>query len=145
MMALVLASAHLSDEEFLKAFHACTLPNLQFRHADHLRLAWLHVHRSGLREALKLVREGIRHFAEHHGAGQLYHETITTAWVRLIATHHEATFDEFLRENDSRLTSALLHRFWTPELLASETARRRWVPPDRMSLPLLPGIEEHSR
>ena len=134
-MALVLASAHLSDEEFLKAFHAGTLPNSQFRHADHLRLAWLHLHRSGLPEALELVRKGVQRFAEHHGARQLYHETTTTAWVRLIATHHEATFEEFLRENAGSLTAALLHRFWTPELLASETARLQWVPPDRMSLP----------
>ena len=134
-MALVLASAHLSDEEFLKAFHACTLPNSQFRHADHLRLAWLHLHRSGLPEALELVCKGLRRFAEHHRAGQLYHETITTAWVRLIATHHEATFEEFLHENAARLTVPLLHRFWTPDLLMSETARQQWVPPDRMSLP----------
>ena len=40
------SSAHLRDEEFLKAFHPGTLPNLQCRHADHLRSAWLHMHRS---------------------------------------------------------------------------------------------------
>ncbi len=37
-MPFVLASAHLSDEEFLEAFHSCRLPNSEFHHADHLRL-----------------------------------------------------------------------------------------------------------
>ena len=134
-MALVLASAQLKDEEFLRAFHSCTLSNSEFRHADHLRLAWLHLHREGLPEALELVRSGIRRFAEHHGAPHLYHETVTTAWVRLLATHHESSFEEFLRANELRLTSALLHRFWTPAVLAGDAARRQWVPPDRARLP----------
>ena len=134
-MPLVLASAHLSDDEFLAAFHSCRLPNSGFRHADHLRLAWLHLHRSPLAKALDSVRTGIQNFAAHHGATQLYHETVTTAWIRLLALHHESSFDEFLTVNEPRLTKDLLHRFWTPELLASDEARKTWVPPDRKALP----------
>ena len=135
-MALVLASAHLSDEEFLEAFHSCQLLNSEFHHGDHLRLAWLHLHREPIESALISVRAGIQKFAAHHGATQLYHETITTAWVRLLATHHEHSFEDFLRENEARLSVGLLHRFWTPELLAGQEARIRWVPPDRRELPL---------
>ena len=134
-MALVVASAHLSEDEFLQAFHSCRLPNSEFRHADHLRLAWLHLRRATFPDALEQVRNGIRRFAEHHGAPHLYHDTVTTAWVRLLATHHESTFAEFLRANEPRLTAALLHRFWTPEVLASDAARQHWVPPDRAGLP----------
>jgi len=134
-MPLVLASAHLSDEEFLAAFHECRLKNSEFRHADHLRLAWLHLHREPLEMALANVRAGIQKFAQHHNATGLYHETITTAWVRLLATHHEAEFGEFLIANERRLSKELLHHFWTPELLASDKARRQWVPPDRCVLP----------
>jgi hypothetical protein len=133
---LVLASAHLSDEEFLQAFHSCRLLNSEFHHADHLRLAWLHLHREPAEVALAKVRAGIQKFAAHHGATQLYHETITTAWVRLLGTHHEGSFDEFLRENEARLSKELLHRFWSPEVLAGEEARARWVAPDRRELPL---------
>ncbi len=136
-MPLVLASTHLSDEEFLEAFHSCRLPNSEFHHADHLRLAWLHLQREPLESALVKVRAGIRNFAAHHGAAQLYHETVTTAWVRLLATHQENSFDEFLRENEARLNGGLLHRFWTPEVLAGREARERWVAPDRRELPSL--------
>jgi hypothetical protein len=134
-MAITIASAHLSDEEFLAAFHDCRLKNSEFRHADHLRLAWLHLHREPLEMALANVRAGIQKFARHHNAAGLYHETITTAWVRLLSTHHEAEFDEFLIANERRLNKELLHRFWTPELLASGRARRGWAPPDRCALP----------
>ena len=134
-MPLVLASAHLSDEEFLEAFHSCRLLNSEFHHADHLRLAWLHLHREPFETALAKVRAGIQNFAAHNGAAQLYHETITTAWVRLLATHRENSFDEFLRLNETQLSGGLLHRFWTPEVLAGQEARARWVPPDRRELP----------
>ncbi len=134
-MPLVLSSAHLSDDEFLKAFHSCRLLNSEFHHADHLRLAWLHLHREPIEIALAKVREGIQNFAAYHGAAHLYHETITTAWVRLLATHQENSFAEFLEENEARLTIGLLYRFWTPELLAGQEARIRWVAPDRRELP----------
>jgi N-formylglutamate deformylase len=135
-MSLVLASAHLNDEEFLAAFHGCQLSGSEFRHADHLRLAWLHLHREPLEMALRSVREGIQKFARHHKATGLYHETLTTAWVRLLSTHEEAEFDDFLIANEHRLNKELLHRFWTPELLASDEAKRQWVPPDRCALPV---------
>jgi hypothetical protein len=134
---LVLATAYLGDDEFLEAFHSCCLRTSEFRHADHLRLAWLHLEREPFDTALDRVRSGIQAFAKHHNLGGLYHETITTAWVHLLATHEERSFDEFLAANESRLSSSLLHRFWSPEKLASGEARNSWVPPDRQELPAL--------
>jgi hypothetical protein len=136
---LVLATAHLGDDEFLEAFHSCRLRTSEFRHADHLRLAWLHLAREPFDRALENIRSGIQAFAKHHNLSGLYHETITTAWVHLLATHKERSFDEFLAMNESRLSSSLLHRFWTPEILASGEARKSWVPPDRQELPAPSG------
>ena len=134
-MAIVVASAGLSDDEFLAAFASCQLPPALFRHGDHLRLAWLQLHRKPLDEALTLVRDGIRRYAAHLGVPHLYHETVTTAWVKLLATHHEPSFAEFLAGNQDRLNVRLLHRFWTPAVLDSEAARLGWVPPDSRPLP----------
>jgi hypothetical protein len=55
--------------------------------------------------------------------------------MHLLATHHENSFDEFLTANEYRLNSDLLHRFWTPEILASREARSHWVPPDLREFP----------
>ena len=144
-MPLVLATAHLSDDEFLEAFHSCRLSTSEFRHADHLRLAWLHLAREPFETALDHVRNGIHAFAKHHNLSGLYHETITTAWVHLLATHRESSFEEFVLANESFLGSSLLHRFWTPETLASNEARSGWVPPDLRELPSLPVDRKSAR
>jgi hypothetical protein len=135
-MPLELGSSALSDTEFLAAFQTCSLPPACFRHTDHLRLAWLHLHQHPLKTAIDNVRNGIRAYAMHQGRPEFYHETITVGWTCLIASHDEPTFDEFLRLNEHRLNAQLLHRFWSPELLQSETAKREWVAPDRMQLPV---------
>jgi CDP-diacylglycerol--glycerol-3-phosphate 3-phosphatidyltransferase len=134
-MPVVVASIRLSDDDFLTAFTGCVLPVSLFRHGDHLRFAWLLLHRKPFDEALALVRQGIQRFAAHHGASHIYHETLTTAWVKLLATHQEATFEEFFVSNEHRLKREMLYRFWTPEILNSEAAKSGWVPPDKKPLP----------
>jgi len=136
-MAIVVASISLSDDDFLDAFATCVLPSSMFRHGDHLRLAWLLLHRMPFDEALTLIREGIQRFAAHHGASHVYHETLTTAWVKLLATHQEASFEDFITCNRHRLNLELLHRFWTPAILDSEAAKLGWIPPDKMPLPAI--------
>ena len=132
---LVCASSALTDSEFLAALRDGTLPVSCFRHADHLRLVWLHLHQSSFDQALRQVRDTILAFAQQNGVPHRYHETITTAWVKLVATHHEPSFETFLTENEARLTKDLLHRFWTPALLESQGARDHWIAPDRNALP----------
>ena len=132
---MVIASADIDDEEFLRAFHSGELPASSFRHGDHLRLAWLHLHRVPADEALERVRSGIQCFAAHHGVSHIYHETLTTAWVRLLATHREPDFAQFIRENEHRLNRDLLYRFWTPDALNSEAAKQEWLAPNREALP----------
>ncbi len=134
-MPVTVATAALSDSAFLAALAACELPPEHFRHGDHLRLAWLELHSRPFLAALHAVRNRIRTFAAHHGKPQMYHETITTGWVALLSTHDESTFADFLNANDHRLNAALLHRFWSPELLSSPSARAVWVPPDKNPLP----------
>ncbi len=96
-MSLTIASAHLSDDEFLKLVENCELPLAKFRHGDHLRLAWLYVHRQPLGLAIDSTREAIRRLAEHNGLAHIFHETRTRAWVTLLSTHDEPTFGEFIR------------------------------------------------
>ena len=136
-MALTIASAYLDDDAFLAAFHACRLLPASFRHGDHLRLAWLMLHTYDTDRALSAVRAGIRRFAAHHGVAHIFHETVTGAWIRLLATHDERDFATFVEANAERLNQRLLLRFWTEETLNSPAARSAWVPPDRMPLPAM--------
>lgn len=135
-MPLTIGSSALSDAAFLTALQDCSLPLENFHHGDHLRLAWLHLHAHGLPAALSIIRNTIRTFAAHHGKAAIYHETITTAWVALLASHHEPTFAEFLTSNADLLNAKLLERYWSPQTLFSPSARDAWVPPDRAPLPI---------
>jgi len=135
-MPLTVGSYALSDSDFLAALRDCSLPLEQFRHGDHLRLAWLKLHAHAFPAALDSVRTTIRAFAAHHGKAAIYHETITTAWVVLLASHDEPTFAEFLSANECLLNAKLLERYWSPQALFSSNARESWVPPDRAPLPV---------
>lgn len=135
MKTIVVGSAGMGDGEFVAALEDCTLPASCFHHGDHLRFAWLCVHAAPVEGAVRRVRQAIRNYASYLGKPELYHETMTAGWVRLIASHAEASFQEFLAANEARLGKDLLHRFWSPELLTTEQAKLEWVEPDRERLP----------
>jgi len=82
-MPVLLASSHLSDDEFFAAFYSSRLKTSEFRHADHLRLAWLHLQKEPAGVALASLRAGIQAFATYHELQGLYHETITQRMARL--------------------------------------------------------------
>lgn len=128
-------------DELAARFHACTLVKSEWTHQAHLRVGALHVDRYGPEQALPLLRAGIRRLNESHGTVNSpiggYHETITAAYVRLIAAFF-ATFPAGApldRRVERLLDSALAARdalltFWSRELLMSQRARAEWVVPD---------------
>jgi hypothetical protein len=133
----------MTDDEFLRAFAACTLGNHEFRHRDHLRLAWLQVRRLGPEKAAEAVAEGIRRFAAAHGADGKYHETMTRFWVRVVAHMSAARsdirdFDQFLSVFPMLLDKNLPFRHWQRETMLSPAARAAWVEPDILPMPLSP-------
>jgi hypothetical protein len=130
----------VDDDEFLAAFEAGAIPNTAFRHHDHLRLAWLYVRRDGREMGGARVRAGLRRFATVHGVPHLYHETLTSFWIRLVAHAVETfpaqqRFEELLgcwAGFDDRRAA---YRHWRPETLDAAQARREWVEPDLRPLP----------
>src|SRR6059058_4957277 len=73
-----------SDEDFLRAFEDLSFPADQFRHREHIRVAWLYLKSSDATRAAERMAAGIRRFANHHGATRKYHHTLTLAWMRLV-------------------------------------------------------------
>lgn len=125
----------------------------RFGHRQHVQLTWLAVRRYGMPAAIRLVSDGIRRTARYAGAPQKYHETISRAWVELVAHHaigHPAgqeadfasfdIFDTFAAANPLLLDKRLLARFYRPATLAAPAARTGWVQPDRAPFPwAIPG------
>ena len=125
---------HITDEDFLRAFEECRISPDQFHHRDHIRLAWICLGSDQLAIAERRVADAIRTFAAHVGASQKYHETITIAWMRLVATAMEQSryesFDEFAAANPILFDKDALSRFYSRGVLQSDTARATWVEPD---------------
>ena len=130
-----------SLEDLVHAFRHCTLPKPTWTHATHLRVGAWHVHHLGEADALPALRQGIRRLNESHGVANTestgYHETITVAYVRIIAAFLASfdaavSLDERVRElvrgpvGDRELP----FRFWSREVLFSSQARLGWVEPD---------------
>lgn len=87
------------------------------------------------------MRAKICDFAAHHGVSNLYHETLTTFWMRLL-DHVAKTYDVDLplwqRINSIVArwgTSAPVKAHYTRELITSKAARSDWIPPDLLPLP----------
>ena len=128
-------TAHLSDESFVEEFESCRLPAAQFHHADHIRLAWIFLGQMDEAEATRRIEQAIRRYAEHNGIGQKYHQTITLAWMKLVAaarraTPHTVYFDEFAEKHPELLDVHHLKNYYTKEFLESPQARADWVEPD---------------
>jgi hypothetical protein len=126
------------DAELLARFVDTTLPADQFHHRQHVRVAWLFVRRHGMPAALAEFSAAIRRFADAKGATGLYHETITWAFLLLIAERQARTpaqtWPQFEAANPDLLVwkPSILERYYSKELLSSELARRTFVMPDRV-------------
>ena len=127
----------MDDAAFLQSFEACTLDS--FHHADHVRVAWLYLRAHPLLVAIEKFTAGLKRFAASKGKSEIYHETITWAYLLLI---HERiardgatrSWDEFADANVDLLTwsPSMLDRYYQRETLNSDLARRVFVLPDRV-------------
>ena len=123
-----------SEQALLQGFLDGTLP--EFHHQQHVHVAWLFVRRHGMPAALSEFAAAIQRFAAAKGAHQLYHETITWAFLLLIAERQAripaATWDEFAAAHTDLLVwkPSILSRYYSNELLASDLARRTFLMPD---------------
>jgi hypothetical protein len=132
----------MTDAEFLQAFEHCSLPESEWTHCAHVRMAWLYLRRGPLAEVLPTVQEGIKRFNSSLNKVLAYHETITQGFLTLIDHRMQCdksvqTFDEFCARFpdllDRKLTALLTHYY--KETLFSSEARETFLEPDRSPFP----------
>ena len=129
----------MTDDEFLLAFETCAFTRPEWTHESHVRMAWLYLTRLPFVAALDSVRRGIRKLNAKIGSPDGYHETITAAFVRVIASRVRPGEDypAFRDRNPDLLdrTLAALLRHYTKDRLWSPEARSRFIGPDVEELP----------
>lgn len=123
-----------ADADFVRDFEAGRVAS--FHHRDHVRLAWAYLEREPPARALLCFAAALQAFAASRGKPELYHETITWAFLLLIqerrARGAEPTFEAFADANPDLLAwqPSILDRYYRRETLASELARRVFLMPD---------------
>jgi hypothetical protein len=125
----------MTDEELVQAFESGALPSEAFPHAAHVRVAWWYVRRYPILTALARFRTALQRFAAGKGKPERYHETITIAYMLLIAerlaSSRELAWDEFAARNGDLLQwqPSVLAQFYSEDALASARAREVFVLP----------------
>jgi len=127
----------MTDQELIEQFEDGTLPNEGFHHREHVRTAFLYLTKYPVLEALQIFSRTLRRFAETRGKPQLYHQTITWAYIFLIQERmaragSKQSWAEFARDNPDLLVwkDGILTRFYRSETLASDLARTVFLLPD---------------
>ena len=123
-------------ETLIRRFEDCTLPREAWNHRAHLAVATWYLFHLPREAATERIREGIQRFNASLGNTKGYHETITLAWIALVArllreAPPERSVVELANEVAARFgVPDYLLRHFIKERLFSDFARREWVDPD---------------
>lgn len=136
-MALAQQAPHAidgSDEDFLAALESCTLPPERFDHRGHLRAGFLYLRRHDFPGACVAMKRAVQGFARSLGRAGLYHETLTIAYLSLIAERlgdepAELEFGRFLERYPELSSRAYFERYYPRGTLDTPEARATFVLP----------------
>jgi hypothetical protein len=129
----------MTNHEIISRFESGNVPESGFHHADHVRLAFAYLRNYPVLPALEKFSAALKQFAEARGKTQLYNETITWAYIFLIAERiarsgeEKLDWDHFAEENPDLLVwkNGILTRYYEDATLTSDLARRTFVFPDK--------------
>ena len=79
----------LDDDCFEASFRDSSLDPALFNHEAHLRLAWIHINKYGVEQAVRNICPQIQSFDRKYGDGSKYHETVTVAAIRAVNHFNE--------------------------------------------------------
>ena len=121
----------------LQAFERGALDPAKFPHAEHIRLGYEMLARHPFGEAVMRFSRGLRLLAAKAGRAQVYHETITVAFLALINERRvrsgPQSWFEFQRINPDLFDKRCLEKWYCAEQLASDLARKTFCLPQTSS------------
>jgi hypothetical protein len=129
----------MTNDEIIRRFESGNVPESGFHHADHVRLAFAYLRSYPVLSAVEKFSAALKQFAAACGKTQLYNETITWAYIFLIAERiarsgvEKLDWDHFAEENPDLLVrkNGILTRYYEDATLKSDFARHTFVFPDK--------------
>jgi hypothetical protein len=129
----------MKESEELRAFEAGVLDPAKFPHSEHLRLGYEMLSRYSFGEAINRFSGGLKLLAAKAGKPQVYHETITVAFLALINERRTQdgaqSWGDFQTRNTDLLDKRCLEKWYGAEQLRSDLARRAFCLPTPLPAP----------
>lgn len=126
----------LTDEQFEQQFQEATLDPQLFTHEAHVRLAWIHVQKYGMEQAVQNVITQLQAYVETLGATDKYNETLTVAAVKAVYHFYlrteQGSFQDFILKN-KRLKEnfrELMNAHYSTDIFKSEAAKKHFLEPE---------------
>jgi hypothetical protein len=114
-----------------------------FRHSDHVRLGYEMLGRYPFGEAVTRFSRGLRLVAGKAGRPEIYHETMTVAFLALIGERRAQgghdSWDDFRDNNVDLLEKRCLERWYGAEQLSSALARGTFCLPQGAAISKSPS------
>ena len=122
------------NADLIARFEACTLPPEEFRHEQHVYVAWSYLRTMPLLAAAERFIGHLKQYAAALGKANLYHDTIT--WAYLLLVHERMRggdpWSSFREANPDLFSKDGLLRYYRAETLKSDRARERFLFPDNI-------------
>lgn len=135
------SEASVDDELF--ALETGALDPARFPHSEHLRLGYEILGRYSFGEAVTRFSRGLRLLAAKAGRPEVYHETITVAFLAVIGERRAraacSDWSEFKGRNGDLLDKRCLEKWYGAEQLSSELARRTFCLPQGAAISKSPS------
>jgi hypothetical protein len=117
----------------LRALETGALDPSAFPHPEHVRFAYGMLERYPFGEALTRFSRGLKLLAAKAGRPEIYHETITVAFLALIGERRvqaqDGNWRDFMAANRDLLDKRCLEKWYGAEQLQSDLARRTFCLP----------------
>jgi hypothetical protein len=119
--------------EELRALETGAIDPSAFPHSEHVRLAYGMLERYPFGEAVSRFSRGVKLLAEKAGRPEVYHETITVAFLAVIgerrARAQSNNWSDFKANNSDLFEKRCLGKWYGAEQLRSDLARRTFCLP----------------
>ena len=130
-------------DDLLARFEQLEIDAPNFRHRDHIEVAYDMLNKYDFVEACTRYTSTIRAMTEKVGVPEKFNTTITFAFMSLIAERKGLSGPDglasFLASNPDLLDKDVLKRWYSEERLTSATARGQFLLPDRVQRELVPN------
>ena len=138
------------DDLELGRFVRGEIPAAEFPHREHVRMAFEMLKRHDFAETVLHYSRALRAMTARAGKPEAFHQTVTIAFLAVIAERMESRraegdaddFAAFARANSDLFEKSVLTRWYDPERLGSDAARRTFLLPEA---PLPKGPQSSQR